>query len=207
MGKDTFLEMKVKDKLAVKPETQLNIYLADGDGYLGWATYPWDTMEQETHGVVLNFRTLPGSTYVPYNTGRTATHEVGHFLGLLHTFEGGCEPPGDGVSDTEAEAEPHFGCEIGRDSCSGGGPDPVTNFMGYSTDVCMTGFSREQTIRMQVEVMANRSRWQLGGANSHGLANVEPRARFGDAEVMRARLLTIDSLLKESNQVSTPAGP
>jgi len=200
LRRNTGLEMRVKDKLARNPETQLNIYLADGGGYLGWATFPWSQQEPELHGVVLNFRTLPGPDFL----GHTATHEVGHFLGLYHTFEGGCVPPGDGVSDTEPEARDHYGCQMGRDSCPGGGTDPVTNFMSYSADACMTGFTREQIIRMQIEVMENRSRWQLGGVIAHGLANFEPRARFGDAAVMRDRLVKIDALLKQKTEVAAP---
>ena len=62
-------------------------------------------------GVVADYRTVPGGSYAPeFGSGRTVTHESGHWFGLLHTFQGGCPPPGDYVNDTAPEASPAFGC-------------------------------------------------------------------------------------------------
>jgi hypothetical protein len=94
----------------------------------------------------------PATGGPPYNLGRSCTHEVGHYLGLFHTFEGGCGTAacygsGDRICDTNPEASPRFGCPTSASSC--GSPDPYHNYMDYADDGCMTGFTQEQARRMR----------------------------------------------------------
>jgi hypothetical protein len=143
-------ERDMKAALAVDPANNLNAYTCNPRRLLGYAYYPDSFPETDKmHGVVLLHSSLPGGGAAPYDEGDTATHEVGHYLGLAHTFEGGCSEPGDEVADTPPEASPAYGCPVGRDTCTGGGADPILNFMDYSDDACMIEFSTDQQIRMQ----------------------------------------------------------
>jgi hypothetical protein len=151
----TEAELAAKTALRRGGAESLNIYTANpGGAYLGWAYYPFDYPEAGVlDGVVVLYSSLPGGSAAPYNLGATATHEVGHFLGLAHTFTYACDTLGDAVADTPAERLPAFGCPVGRDTCPGSsskslGPDPVENYMDYSDDACMFRFTTGQAVRM-----------------------------------------------------------
>lgn len=144
------VEVAMKAALAVDPAHNLNFYSCKPGNYLGYAYYPDSFDESDTrHGVVVLHSSFPAGSTTNYNEGDTGTHEVGHYLGLAHTFEGGCTEPGDMVPDTPAEASPAFGCPVGRDTCVAAGVDPIENFMDYTYDSCMYTFSDGQSSRMQ----------------------------------------------------------
>jgi hypothetical protein len=143
-------EAAMKQALAVDPAHVLNIYTCKPQqGILGYAYLPWDLPEDSyLHGVVALYGTLPGGYAAPYDEGDTVVHEVGHYLGLDHTFENGCAAPGDEVADTPAEATPAYECSEGRDTCPAPGLDPIYNFMDYTPDSCMYEFTAGQDTRM-----------------------------------------------------------
>lgn len=147
-------EAQMKNALAVDPANNLNIYTCQpSGGILGYAYLPSSFPESNNlHGVVLLHSSLPGGSAAPYNLGDTGTHEVGHYLGLDHTFANGCNSPGDGVADTPYEASPAYGCPVGRDTCSSAGQDPIFNFMDYTDDACMNTFTSGQSSLMQAQV-------------------------------------------------------
>jgi len=151
-------ENQMKSKLRKGGCGALNIYSTNIGG-LGWATFPDGCEDSKTNdGVVILHTSVPGGTKAPYNEGDTLTHEVGHWLGLYHTFQGGCNGQGDRVADTPAVANPNYGCPV-KDSCpnDGLGKDQVQNFMDYSDDSCMTEFTGGQFERMNTQWDVYRS--------------------------------------------------
>lgn len=175
-------ERNAKAALAVDPTHVLNIYTAGpGNNLLGWAYFPWAYPENNfMHGCVLLYTTLPGGTASPYNLGHTATHEIGHYFGLLHTFENACRYPGDYCTDTPDEATPAFGCPKTRNSCPSAGLDPVTNYMDYSDDACMNNFTPGQHARMRWALSSYRRSLPLPMLSDPGSRLQSPVVRFLD---------------------------
>jgi hypothetical protein len=158
-------------KLALKrggPET-LNMYSLNlSGGLLGIARFPWDYASNPAHadGIMLLKDSFPGGTAAPYNLGGTAVHEVGHWVGLRHTFSDenprACRTSSDFVQDTPTELSPFGGSWTPTtipDTCTGAqypGKDPVENYMDYTDDAFYYRFSTGQAQRMDRMCMTYR---------------------------------------------------
>jgi hypothetical protein len=152
--------------LARDVHNNLNIYTNTASGNLGYAYVPsgGGVVGNKWDRVVIYWKAMgnPGTYGAPYNEGDTTVHEVGHYLGLYHTFQGGCASAsgcsgnGDLICDTQPESAPHFSPCVDPATC--GDPDPITNFMDYSDDNCMFQFSSNQQNRMRCTIANFRTR-------------------------------------------------
>jgi len=163
--------------LSPKPEGTglkhyLHVWVVQSTDYLGIASFPWETESESYDGVTIDYRTtLTRFAYQPYHQNKTLVHEVGHWLGLLHTFsapdeaEASFEPVdvnengqldpqeqlGDLIPDTAPQAVPNFGNPFRTRSFPlyNGRLTPFMNYMDYVDDPAALTFSLQQRIRAQ----------------------------------------------------------
>ncbi|OHE97273.1 metalloprotease 1 [Colletotrichum orchidophilum] len=158
-------ELAMKSALRQGNYQTLNLYVQSIYPTLGRCFYPEaDAVPgSETFtldGCQIDVSTVPGADSPTGNDrGYMAVHEVGHWFGLPHTFQGGCQGT-DYVDDTPAQATPSWNCTVGQDTCPDlPGLDPLYNFMNYQADNCWNEFTPGQLKRMQEQ-------WTTFRANS-----------------------------------------
>lgn len=159
------------------PAKYMNIWLCDlGNGLLGYAQFPQSPLGgmgcsspvNGTDGVVFLYSSIGKSSVTgfagPYNEGRTATHEIGHWLGLRHIWGDGNCTATDYCNDTPTAAAANYGCPTGTNSCATApdqGPDMIENYMDYTDDACMNVFTNDQKQRMRAVLEGSPLRLSL----------------------------------------------
>jgi hypothetical protein len=191
MTPGTSAERNAKTALVTNPTGSLNFYTCKpGQNLLGWATFPWNLASNPTmDGIVIHYASFPGGSLAPYNLGGTGSHESGHWVGLYHTFQGGCDGgncsgAGDLVCDTPGEATATSGCPSGKDTCPDAGLDPIHNYMDYSTDICYTNFTSGQDAR--ADFMMSTYRPVIGSNRVANSAAMVARSGSGGGEATLA---------------------
>lgn len=148
----------------------LNIWVCRLDEYLGYATGPDNILFPDEDGVVINFSNFGNIGLIDpngrYNMGRTTTHEVGHYFGLLHLWGKNSSGCGDDlVEDTPLQGTPHYGCpDYPQISCMTS--NMFMNYMDYVDDACMYFFTKGQGARMR-SILENFRKGLLTNKNTH----------------------------------------
>ena len=174
----------------------LNLYSSglDTAGLLGYATFPQESAGQADDGVVLAYQSVGANpAYTPYDLGASATHEIGHYFGLFHPFQGACgsasQPytSGDLILDTPRDKAAHYDCTPTPSECNeAGAMVPIDDYMEYTTDACMTKFTPEQVNRARCGIVNYRT------------INTEPKALFTFASTALVTTFTNTSTDAES---------
>ncbi len=183
-GSPEAAEMMRQTQVGFAPEV-MHVYVTSvGDVglYSGYATFPWEYAEDsDQHGVVVDQQTLPLGSNPAVYTGDILVHEVGHHLGLYHTWQGGCGDPGDEIEDTS----PHLfnGDLASRTNCAFlsacGGTEPGDNHMNNTLDDCRELFTPGQHIRMGDMVAIFKPGLIMGAEVIRLAATVPPRNSVG----------------------------
>ena len=155
----------------------LNVWVVNSITLLGWAQYPpatngnpGTTTDSSTDGVVVKYSSVGNAPagFRPYHRGRTLTHEIGHYLGLIHVWGDQQDCNGDDFcADTPPQSGAVERCPLIRNSCSSPNGDLIPNYMQYSDDTCMNMFTADQVLRMR-RVLRNAPR-RRSLLNSPGL--------------------------------------
>lgn len=152
------------------------VRFSPGTTTLGYAYFPGGSTlagipsgspAEARDGIVVRFTAFgrTGNVTSPFNKGRTATHEFGHWLGLLHIWGDGDCSKDDFCADTPLAGAPNYGCPSGVNSCETSPPDMIENYMDYTDDACMNIFTQDQKDRMITALLNSPRRNALLSSN------------------------------------------
>ncbi len=160
----------------------LNIWVANlGGGLLGYATFPGGNASLDGVVIGYNYFGSIGAVSPPFNKGRTATHEIGHWLWLYHIWgdDGGSCSGSDLVGDTPNQGAEYYGCPSypQLDACSPNSPGVMfMNYMDYTDDACMNIFTQGQLVRINSAI--NGPRLPIQTSNGHINVSGQPICSF-----------------------------
>ena len=164
-------------------KSYLNIWVGSLRKVLGYSSAPGGAADKD--GVVITtsaFGTI--NTAAPYNLGRTAVHEVGHYLGLKHIW-GDAACGDDGIQDTPTQSSYTTGCPSGfRSTCNNGSlGDMYMNYMDFTNDVCLNLFTEGQKTAM-------RSLFNAGGPRASLLSSKGLNSPWLEEAALPAEIIT-----------------
>jgi hypothetical protein len=148
----------------ISPTTKLNLWVCTiGGGILGYAQFPGGSSATDGVAIDSKYFGLSGSANAPYNLGRTATHEVGHWMNLRHIW-GDAACGSDLVSDTPTHNDANYGVPVypHYSTCTGTPVEMTMNYMDYTDDNAMYMFSTGQKSRMSAIFVSGGARATFG---------------------------------------------
>jgi len=178
---------------------------------LGYSAFPYNGIPGTQDGIVIRHDHLGSIGTAQGERHRTLTHEVGHYLNLFHTFQGGCAF-GDQCADTPPVAASSSGCSSNQNTCTvdlPDLPDMIENYMDYSSNQCMNTFTQNQKSRVKAVLTSSQLRGNLASAANlmatgvSGTVNCSPVADF---EIANPLLCSGEALtlIDRSSSIGTP---
>jgi len=178
---------------------------------LGYSAFPYNGIPGTQDGIVIRHDHLGSIGTAQGERHRTLTHEVGHYLNLFHTFQGGCAF-GDQCADTPPVAASSSGCNSTQNTCTvdlPDLPDMIENYMDYSSNQCMNTFTQNQKSRVKAVLTSSQLRGNLASAANllatgvSGTVNCSPVADF---EIANPLLCSGEALtlIDRSSSIGTP---
>jgi hypothetical protein len=206
----SYVDGTIKPNSIWPPNQYLNIWVCNlGQGLLGYATFPSNSAlsclsapfgSATTDGVVILYTAFGrvGNVQAPYNKGRSATHEIGHWLGLRHIW-GDANCGSDCVADTPPQQTSNFGCPTFPQVTCNNGPngDMFVNYMDYTDDPCMVMFTAGQKTRMQTCMANGTYRVPLSSSfvcSPLGVADIDNQDKFNLYPNPTTGKITVDPL-------------